>query len=62
MASPLVGKRAGRCPHCGSAEVYLRVDGSPLCRDCKWTGSARYDSKYLQSWSSLYFEKGPDEG
>ena len=55
MASPLVGVRAGPCPHCGSAEVYVRTDGAPLCRDCKWVGSPRHDSKYLQSWSPHYF-------
>ena len=53
MASPLVGIRADPCPHCGSAEVYLRADGAPQCKDCKWTGPPRYDSKYLQSWSTV---------
>ncbi len=54
MASPLVGLRAGKCPQCGSAEVYLRADGAPQCRECKWTGPPRYDSKYLQSWSATH--------
>ena len=53
MASPLVGVRADPCPHCGSAEVYLRTDGATQCKDCKWTGPSRYDSKYLQSWSTV---------
>ena len=53
MASPLVGVRTDPCPHCGSAEVYLRADGAPQCKECKWTGPPRYDSKYLQSWSTV---------
>lgn len=61
MASPLVGIRADPCPQCGSAEVYLRVDGAPQCRECKWTGLPRYDSKYLQSWSTLHLPKLPKE-
>ena len=60
MASPLVGKRVDKCPHCGSAEVYLRVDGAPQCKDCKWTGSPRYDSKYLQSWSTVHLAESPE--
>ena len=59
MASPLVGTRGKPCPVCGSAEVYLRVDGAPQCKDCKWTGSALYDSKYLQSWSNLHLATRP---
>jgi len=59
MASPLVGIRAGPCPQCGSAEVYLRTDGAPQCRECKWTGTPRYDSKYLQSWSTTHLAKRP---
>jgi len=61
VASPLVGKRAARCPQCESAEVYLRVDGAPQCRDCKWTGVPIYDSKYLQSWSPIQLSKMPEE-
>lgn len=61
MASPLVGKRMGPCPHCGSAEVYLRVDGSPQCRNCKWTGIPKFDSKYLQSWSQIQLPEMPEE-
>lgn len=59
MASSLVGQRAGPCPKCGSAEVYLRVDGAPQCRDCKWTGLPQYDSKYLQSWTGLHVRMPP---
>lgn len=59
MASPLVGQRAGPCPKCGSAEVYLRVDSAPQCRDCKWTGLPQYDSKYLQSWTGLHVQMPP---
>lgn len=61
MASPLVGKRAKPCPHCGSAEVYLRVDGAPQCRECNWTGIPKYDSKYLQSWSPIQLSKMPED-
>ena len=59
MASPLVGSRAGPCPKCGSAEVYLRSDSAPQCKNCHWTGSPKYDSKYLQSWSRLHLPKNP---
>lgn len=59
MASPLVGIRVGPCPRCGSAEVYLRTDGAPQCRACKWTGSRKYDGKYLQSWSTAILPNFP---
>jgi ribosomal protein L37AE/L43A len=61
MASPLVGKRAGPCPKCGSAEVYLRADSAPQCKECKWTGVPRYDSKFLQSWSSFLLSEAPKD-
>lgn len=61
MASPLVGKRMDPCPQCGSAEVYLRVDGAPHCKACKWTGMPRYDMKHLQSWSTIHLADRPEE-